>query len=59
MLMVIRDAVRYAFGHLIQIELDNFQSEWNSHRIRHSNMAETPSGIPNVIFDFPELQGYS
>ena len=57
--MVIRDAVRYAFGHLIQIELDNFQSEWNSHRIRHSNMAEAPPGIPNVLFDFPELQGYS
>ena len=55
MLMVIRDAV-------IESELLIWQkhhSEWNSHRIRHSNMAETPSGIPNVIFDFPELQGYS
>ena len=51
------DAVRFSFGPLLQLQLDNFVSEWNSHRIRKSNMAEVPPGIPDVLFNFPELHG--
>lgn len=51
------DAVRYTSGYLLKEELKQFMTEWNSHRIRPSKMAETPAGIPNVLFQFPELQG--
>ena len=52
-----RDSVRYAFGPLIQEQLNAFLNEWNSHKIRKSKMAEAPDGIPNVLFEFPELKG--
>ena len=52
-----RDAVRYAFGPLIQQELLQFTSEWNNHRIRQSNMAEVPGGIPEVLYHMPHLKG--
>ena len=52
-----RDCLRYAFGPLIQQELDNFVNEWNNHSIRQSKMAEAPGGKPNVLFEFPELNG--
>ena len=45
--------------HLIQLELDDFQSEWNSHTIRHSNIVEAPPDILNVLFNFPEQQVYN
>ena len=43
-----RDAVRYAFGRLIQEELLQFTSEW---------MAEVPGGIPEVLYHMPHLNG--
>ena len=52
-----RDTVRYTFGYLIQKELNGFVREWNSHRIRKSNIVEVPPGVPNVLFEFPGLQG--
>lgn len=55
--LLYRDSVRFAFGPLIQKELDNFVVEWNHHHIRSSSMAETPSGIPDVLFNFPGLHG--
>ena len=56
-LLICRDAVRFSFGPLIQKELDQFVTEWNNHRIRRSNMAEVPNGIPEVLFNFPNLKG--
>ena len=55
-----RDAVRYAFGPLIQKELLQFTREWNNHRIRQASptyMAEVPSGIPEVLYHMPHLNG--
>lgn len=52
-----RDAVRYSFGAVIQKELDQFVHDWNSHRIRHTNMAEVPHGIPDVLYTVPSLKG--
>ena len=49
--------MRYCFGKIIQRELDDFVTEWNSHRIRLSKMVEAPSGVPNVLFSYPELHG--
>ena len=51
------DAIRYSFGHLIQSELDRVAEEWNRHRIRQSHMEELPSGIPQVLYNFPALHG--
>ena len=31
--------------------------EWNHHRIRYSNMAEVPHGVPEVMYNFPEIHG--
>ena len=42
---------------MIQSELDRFAEEWNRHRIRQSHMAELPSGIPRVLYNFPDLHG--
>lgn len=53
----VRDAVRYSFGAVIQKELDQFVHDWNSHRIRHTNMAEVPHGIPDVLYTVPSLKG--
>ena len=52
-----RNAVRYVFGPLIQKELDQFAFEWNHHHIRHSNMAELPHGVPEVLYHFPNIHG--
>ena len=51
------DSIRFAFGQLIQKELDDFVKEWNHHHIRSSSMAETPSGKPEVLYNFPALHG--
>lgn len=31
--------------------------EWNHHHIRHSNMAELPHGVPEVLYQFPNIHG--
>lgn len=54
-----RDSIRFAFGPLIQKELDEFVMEWNHHYIRSSSMAETPSGIPEALYNFPGVHGMS
>ena len=51
------NAVRYVFGPLIQKEFDQFAFEWNHHTIRHSNMAELPHGVPEVLYHFPYIHG--
>ncbi|XP_019859117.1 PREDICTED: uncharacterized protein LOC109587312 [Amphimedon queenslandica] len=51
------DTARYALAPLIQKQLDTFKSEWNLHYVRKPSMAEAPGGIPNVLYDFPQLKG--
>lgn len=55
--LILRDAVRYTFGPVLQKELNQFVNDWNTHCIRKSTMAEAPGGIPNVLFHFPGLKG--
>lgn len=52
-----RDAIRFCFGNLISRELEEFMVTWNHHRIRQSNMAETPGGIPDILYHIPEESG--
>ena len=30
---------------------------WNSHRVRHQKDAQTPKGIPNHLYSFPDQYG--
>ena len=38
-------------------ELEEFTLAWNHHRIRGSNMAEAPAGVPDMLYFMPELSG--
>lgn len=57
MLATNRDFIRFSFGVLIQNDLNQFATEWNTHRIRESRMANAPGGTPNVLYYFPYLNG--
>lgn len=52
-----REYLRFCFGHLIQQDLERIQNEWNSHRLRAQKEKGLPSGIPNVLFSWPERYG--
>lgn len=52
-----RKCIAFAFATLLQRDLDEFVMHWNSHRIRKSNLAESPSGVPNDLYDMPEIEG--
>ena len=41
--------------HIIQKELDDVVTLWNSHQIRPTN--NTIGGIPNVLYELPLLNG--
>ena len=43
--------------HIIQRELDDIVSLWNTHRIRPC--MNTTGGIPNVLYQLPVLNGTS
>lgn len=32
---------------------------WNGHRIRNMANADCPSGIPNMLFNYPEMHEFS
>lgn len=51
-----RNILQYAYIGLIKKELDQVATEWNDHRIRKQCGNEVPSGLPAILFDFPELQ---
>ena len=55
--LVYSDCIRFCFGPLINKQLLQFTTEWNHHRIHYSRMAEVPSGIPEVLFNLPEIHG--
>ncbi|XP_014664163.1 PREDICTED: uncharacterized protein LOC106806664 [Priapulus caudatus] len=42
---------------VIQGELNKFRNWWNSHRIRLQVGTDRPSGIPDLLFKFPEAYG--
>ena len=54
---LIRDAMRYCFGPLIQKQLTDLVTEWNHHRIRKTATAEAPGGIPEVLYFLPGKNG--
>ena len=54
-----RQCLAFSFAKVLQQELDEFVSEWNSHRIRYNRRADCPAGIPDDLFDMPECVGTS
>lgn len=42
---------------LLRKELQQFVEEHNSHRIRKQRGKKTPQGIPEDLYNFPELKG--
>jgi len=49
----------FCFMHIIQKELQDFVTDWNSHRIRKTITSGCPGGIPNELYDLPHLEGFS
>ena len=45
------------FQPIIERELSDFVTHWNSHRMRHNSRAECPGGIPDDLFDMPSTVG--
>ena len=57
-----RECLKFCFMQVIQKELNVIARNWNLHRIRPSNNAESPSGIPDVLYFNPlsaEVENYS
>ena len=42
---------------LLELELLNILQDWNNHKIRFQKKTDRPDGIPNELYDFPELKG--
>ena len=49
-----RECIKFCFMEIIQIELHRVARNWNIHRIRPSNNAESPPGRPDVLYFNPE-----
>jgi len=47
------EGIRYCFTHVVQNDLSQFVSFWNSHRIRHSRGAGCPGGVPDELYFLP------
>lgn len=55
--IVIRACLQYVYMPLLRKELQEFVEEHNSHRIRKQRGKKTPQGIPEDLYNFPELKG--
>lgn len=47
----------FVYGDLIEKSLDEFKNRWNSHTIRHNRLAGCPSGVPEDLYNLPEING--
>lgn len=51
------ECLRFCFGPVIQHDLEVAKKEWNEHRVRKQGAIDSPSGIPNIMFYWPEKYG--
>lgn len=51
------DCVRFCFTGVLRKELNGMKEHWNSHRVRRMKHIQGPTGIPNMIYNSPELFG--
>lgn len=47
----------YVFVDLIEQDLESFVFWWNHHRIRRTTNTECPAGVPDDLFDLPDMTG--
>ena len=52
--VVHRECLKYCFMDIIQAELHRAARNWNVHRIRKSNNAESPPGRPDILYFNPD-----
>ena len=52
-----RECIKFCFMDIIQAELHRVARNWNTHRIRPSNNAESPPGRPDILYFNPEALG--
>ena len=52
-----RKCLRLAFMDVLQKELDEIVVDWNSHYVRKQRHLTSPCGIPEKLFNLPELYG--
>ncbi|XP_031338632.1 uncharacterized protein LOC116174338 [Photinus pyralis] len=55
--LIDKSLLQYCFMDLIQVELNEFAQEWNNHVIRKTRNSISPSGRPDMMYDFPALYG--
>lgn len=54
---IAQECLRFCFNRMIQHELNTVKEIHNNHRIRRYRSQECPPGRPNILFDFPEING--
>ena len=42
---------------LIEKALTEFKERWNAHTIRPNHLSGCPSGVPNDLYNLPEING--
>ena len=52
-----KECMKFCFSVILQSELDNIKEMWNNHRIRNSRNAESPWGIPDILYFNPAAAG--
>ena len=50
-----RRCLLLCISRIVQTELDDFVEYWNTHKLRKNSHADCPQGIPNDLYDMPEL----
>ena len=45
------------YADIIEKGLEEFKTRWNSHSIRPSRMAGCPCGVPDDLYNLPEMNG--
>lgn len=53
----IRYCLAYCYLHIIEEEVAEFVMEWNSHYIHPVHGSRCPAGVPDDLFELPELTG--
>ena len=52
---VFRDCIRFCFMDVLQTQLDEVRTLWNTHLMRKSRKV---TGVPDELFYIPDIQGW-
>jgi len=54
---VYRDCLRFSFMNVLQKELDDIKTMWNTHLMRSARSSMPVRGITDELYYIPEIQG--